>query len=323
MCKQTYPNLEIILVIDPSNSVVRRIHFPCPVTFVEYHRPVNGVGRDEKERYLQGWDHASGQVLALTGVSLIWETNVVETALEIMQEEDVDAVDGITKRQKGDNRFLALFQDDAIISEFPPYKHDFLLTKKTFGEDLRLPCLTSFFMTKELYQRIRKDIPQGLDDGWGDFNVARSIISAGEAIYCTNRLIAHRTHTLSLRLGKQFTSGLCAARFYLDFPENAYSNKRLRLTLLVAELMILFTLAASVSVALSPLPGVIGTLTFVLLVFALAGAYNIHKAKYLTAGLFPPLAAVQIALCTLGYVYGCVLRGNPDTEFLDYLHHTR
>jgi len=323
ICKQTYPNMEIILVIDPSNTAVRSIPFPCPVTFVEYHRPVNGVGRDEKERYLWGWGHATGKIFALTGVSLTWETNVVETALEIMRKEHVEAIDGITKRQKGDNRFLALFQDDAIISEFPPYKNDFLLSSTTFSKDLRLPSMTSFFITKGLYKKIRSSIPRGLDNGWGDFNVARAIINAGEGIFCTNRLIAYRQHKLSLRLAKQFSSGLCAARFYLDFPENAYSKKRLRLTLLVAELMILFILAAIISFAVKPLLGIIGTLMAAFLVFILAGAYNVHKAKYLTASLFPPLTAVQIAFCTLGYLYECILSGNPDTEFLDFLHHTR
>ena len=320
---QDYPNFEVILVIDSSNFTVRNLRFPCTVTFVEYNRPANGIGRDERERYLQGWDHAKGQILALTGVSLTWEPDVIETALEIIRNEHVEAVDGISKRKKGDNRFLTLFQDDAIISEFPPYKRDFILTKKTFAKDLRLPSLTSFFMTKELYQRIRRAIPQGLDNGWGDFIMARSIIDAGEAIFCTNRLIAHRTHALSLRLGKQFASGLSASKFYLDFPENAYSKKRLRLTLLVAELMILFTLAASISIALSPLLGVIGTILAVLLIFLIVGVYNAHKAKYSIAFLFPPLVAIQIAICTLGYLYECVLNGNPDTEFLNFLHDSR
>jgi len=323
VCHQGYPNLEVILVIDPSNSTVRNMRFPCPVTFVEYHRPPNGIGRDEKERYLLGWDHAKGQILAITGVCLTWEPDVVETALEIIRNEHVEAVDGISKRQKGDKRFLALFQDDALISEFPPYKRDFALTKKTFAKDLRLPCLTSFFMTKELYQRIRENIPRGLDDGWADFNVARSIIDSGEAIFCTNRMVVHRAHKLSLRPGKQFASGLSAARFCCDFPNNAYSQKRLRLTTLVAESVILFLLAASMLIALSPLHGTIITLAAALLVFGLAGAYNALKAKYLMAVLFPPLSAVQVIIYTLGYLYGCICECNPDPELLDFLHKSR
>ena len=322
ICRQTYRNIEVILVIDP-NSAVRELVFPCPVVFVEYNRPENGVGRDEKERYMMGWDHAKGKVLALTGVSLVWKPDMVETALNLMSEKRVEAVDGITRRIQGDKRFLALFQDDALMTEFPPYKRDFILTRDSFARDLRLPCMTSFFMTRKFYGKVRPAIPQGLDDGWGDFRVVWSMIQSGQAIFCSNSLIAHRTHQLSLRLGKHFASGLSAANFYAEFPENSYAKKRLRLTVLVVDLLLIFLLVFSMLIAISPFIGISLAILAVFLVFALTGALNAFKSRHLIACFFPPLVALQIALCTCGFLYGGISRFEPDPEFLEHLHHTR
>lgn len=325
ICGQDYPNIEVIVVVDPENREVRNLAFSRPVRFVEYVRPPNATGRDANARRQLGVDNAQGEILGLTNVCSVWKPELVSTALKIMEKEKVQALDGVSRRMPKDEKsFLGMFQDKALVTEWSRYKHSFLLTKSTFAQDLRLPNLHSFFMTREFYGQ-HGHFP--LTDncwGWDDFLTARAMVDSGGAIFCTNDLIAYRNQHLSLRLSKQFSSGMSAAEFYVEFPDNPYARRRLRLTVIIAVLALAFLLATAILMATTHPTYGFGVAFGVLLgLFALSGTYNAFKAKYWLGFLFPSLTALQVMIWMFGYLYGAMNDLNSDQEFLRWLFQKR
>lgn len=317
--------LEIILVIDEDNQSVIEHDFGFPVRLVRFVRDPNAFGRDTNARAVAGWDAATGSVLAFTGVSIVWPRDLIKTALSIMYEQKVYAVDGITRVMPNHaESLLGMFQDQALITEFPLYKKDFLLTEETLGQDNRLPSMTSFFITRWWYESVRSAIPQYSESGWEDFDMARAIVERGGSIYCTNRLVAYRNHKLSLRLGKQFLSGISCAKFFENNPQNSYARRRVNQALLVALMTMMAVLVGiCFSVAVFPLLSfVIDAVLFGLLMVAV-GLLNAKKINNRKAMLFPPLMVIQVLVWILGFVYGGIKGSDCDQEWLQILHQSR
>jgi|GEM_PF-2830348 len=319
---QGYPNVEVLLIIDPENVAVRDMCFSHPdqVRLVPYQRPPGSVGRDTILRFTHGWDCANGQILASTGVSLVWSPGTIHTAMLLMRETGVQAVDGILRRLPGAHDIVSAFQDDGLFGEFRQYKHDHILTGATLGNDSRLPTLSSFFMTRGFYDRVRLHLPTHFGDGWDDYNLVCGMIEAGGEILCTNQLIAYRTHKPSLRLSKQFSSGVAGAAFLLNHWTNPYARKRLHLAILawlgtLIPLLCLVAGLASNPRTVAPLSALTGSLLVVLM-----GVYNAVKVRDARALVFPPVTALQIAIWVVGYVYTLANDGNVDKDLMRWLH---
>ncbi|OGD79737.1 hypothetical protein A2368_03930 [Candidatus Collierbacteria bacterium RIFOXYB1_FULL_49_13] len=322
---QGYPNLEIILVIDPDNFAVLDHEFVYPVRLIAFERDSRAVGRDTIARAVAGWDVAHGEILGLTGVSLVWREDLLDRAMGMLLERGVAAVDGVTRRlPDGDRRFMAMFQDEAFITEFPLYKKDFRLCGETFAMDSRLPTLTSFLMTRKLYGRIRDKLPKYADDGWEDFDVARAIVDAGEAINCSNLLVAYRNHLPSLRLSKQFLSGMSCATFYQRYPDNSYAQRRLSTALKVSVMMMVMLLVGVGITAVAVSTDSVLMLFLVIIAGCVAlGLLNSVKAKHWYGMFFPPLMFMQIAAWMAGFFYAGLNQGEFDSDFVRWLHSRR
>jgi len=321
---QDYPKnkIEILLVVDPETKL-KVLTFSRSVQFVDFVRPTGTTGRDTNARAKKGWDSARGEILAHTGVRWYWGPQSISTALRIMRKKGVQALDGIAERMPNDQSFLALFQDESLVTEFPRYKEDFLLGKDNFGQDFNLPILASFFMTRDFYDKVKEHLPIHTEDGWEDFDMVRAMCESGGRIYCTRELVGHRNNAVSLRLGKHFTSGISGFKFIMENPANPYAQKRLRLTLLATIVLISGLSAFIMMVALNPLFGILFTVWILLTVFTLLGIYNCVRAKMLIAVFFPPLTALQIIVWLCGFFYGGANEMNLDREFIVSLHNHR
>lgn len=316
--------IKVFLVIDEDNQEIRQAQFPPQTTLIFYHRPPQKKGRDTSDRLVAGWDAAGTDLLSNTGVEMVWPQDLIRRTVEIMQQQQVEAIDGVSEHHPQNQSFLAEFQDKALIAEFPKYRRSFLLTKENWGIEKRLPCFTSFFMTKELYQRVRRFLPIHSEHGWDDYNTAQALTEkAGEAIYCCNEIVSYRNHKVSLRLSKQFTAGCSSMFFYRNFPQNKFAQKRLQQSFIVIFALIyglLFTTAGSFffgSEFLLLLLLLGGTL------FISAGLLNMLIAHSVRAFCFPCLNLLQIAVYAAGSVYTALTNFNPDPTLMKYLHSIR
>lgn len=298
---QTYHCLEVILVIESDNDAVKKLSLPDNVCLVDFCRPPEFQGRDTVSRLRCGWAAAHGGILAATNVTIIWPPNLVAKALALLNQGH-QAVDGITRRVPEDRSFIGLFQDHALLTEFPLYRRDHALTSTTFNSDMRLPTLTSFFMTRQFYEQVCPALDLPPEPGWEDFNLVRSMVEAGGEIYCTNSLISYRNHQPRLRLGKQFTAGIGGANFWINHPDNPYAKLRLRMALVSGLALTMGFLTLTISLPLNPQL----TLIFIAaatLLLALAGIYNARSSHLYQAILFPPITALQVILWLAGFVY--------------------
>jgi len=310
--------MEVILVVDPNNTKIKLLRqaFPKNVMFLDFTRPPGLNGRDTRARWKFGWEHATGDILAATGVLIQWKSSNASTAVELMRTQGVEAVDGIVRRAPDDDSFIGLFRERAFISEFPSFRKDILLTPETMADSSRLPTFVSFFMTHAYFKRAKDSLPTRSDsDGWDDFYTSYSMIHAGGGIYCTNRLVAYMQHGASLRMWKQFASGVSGMRYCLDHPGDKYARKREAQTVLVATVLMLATLSAAVLTAIYGLLG-FGLCLYALLVgFVLTGFVNIVTARNWRAFFFPPLTFVQVSIWAFGALYASISDG-LDEEFL-------
>lgn len=295
--------------------------FTRSVKLVEFPG-VSGHGRDTIIRAKYGWQHATGDLLGLSGVSLIWSPNVISTALKLILSHDIQAVDGITRHLPGDNHFLAVFQDKALVTEFPVYKSDIILDLDSFATTNRLPTLTSFFMTAHFFARYSSSFPDQPQDGWEDFDAVRRLVESGGKILLSNQLVAYRNHRLTLRLGKQFSSGCSAANYLFDHPQDPYAQSRLSKTVLIGLFALGTFLLWMIFAALYGLIyGLMATVTLVILVCLPLGLLNAITARDIRGLLFPPLMIFQIVVWVLGFFYEIFDR--KDTNFLAWIHAIR
>lgn len=314
--------LEVILVVDPDNSTIRQCSLPNSVRFLNFTRPPGLKGRDANARWKFGWDHARGQILASTGAFLEWKGSNASIAVEIMRTQGVEAVDGIVRRSPGDTSFIGLFRDEALISEFAPFRKDIRLTPDTMAACSRLPTYVTFFMTRSFFNRVKDSllVESSSDSVWGgtcwdDFCTASAMVKAGGEIYCTNRLVAYLLHGSTFRIHKQFSSGVSGARYCWDHPGDRYARRRLTQTILVATALMFASLSTAALTARHGLIG-LGFCVLVLVIgFLLAGIVNSVKAKDWRAFFFPPLTFVQVLVWTCGALYASIT-DKPDEEFL-------
>jgi hypothetical protein len=305
---------EVVLVVDSGNEAVRKLEFLRPVSFVEFVRPSDFVGRDAIARRKLGWERAKGQVLAATGTLIEWERSNASIAVEIMRTRGVEAVEGIVRRSPRDKSFIGLFRDEALITEFPAYRRDFLLTPDTMAESSRLPSMVTFFMTRGFFDRVKGSLPVSSNSDWDDFCIATAMVEAGGTVYCTNRVVGYLLHGSTLRVHKQFASGVSAMGYCLDYP-GKYATKRLVQTILAATAFMLVCWSAAALIALDGLVGV-GLCLFALVTgFVVAGVVNLIRAQDSRAFFFPPLTFIQVFVWTCGALYASIT-DNPDQNFL-------
>src|ERR1035437_9521637 len=107
-CQDYRGEFEVVLVVDSGNEAVRKLEFLEPVSFVEFVRPSDFVGRDAIARRRLAWERAKGQVLAATGALIEWERSNASIAVEIMRTRGVEAVEGIERRSPRDKSFIGL-----------------------------------------------------------------------------------------------------------------------------------------------------------------------------------------------------------------------
>ena len=314
-------DVEVMLVVDSDNEAVRTLDFLRPVSYAEFVRPSGFVGRDAIARRKLGWERAKGQILAATATLIEWERSNASTAVEIMRTQGVEAVEGIVRRSPGDKSFIGLFRDEALITEFPALRRDFLLTPDTMAESSRLPSLVTFFMTRGFFDRVKDSLPVRSNSDWDDFSTATAMVEAGGAIYCTNRVVAYLLHGSTLRIHKQFASGVSAMGYCLDYP-GKYATMRLTQTILVAMALMSACLSAAALTALYGLIGVGVCLLALVSGFVLAGVVNVLKAKDWRAFFFPPLTFIQVFVWTCGALYASIT-DNPDEAFLDVFRRKR
>jgi hypothetical protein len=315
--------IEIILVVDPDNTQVKLLKssFPKSVRFLDFIRPPDFVGRDAIARRKLGWEHASGQILAATGALIQWKSSNASIAVELMQTQGIEAVDGIVRRSPDDDSFIGLFRDEALITEFPTFREDFLLTPETMAESMRLPAFLTFFMTRGFFDRVKDALPISSNSDWDDFCIASAMVKAGGAIYNTNRLVAYLLHRPSLRMYKQFASGVSGINYCLDYP-GRYARRRLTQTIMVITVLMLASLSTAVFTALYGLIGLGFCLLVLMNGFVLTGIINAITAKDWRAFFFPPLFSAQVFVWICGALY-ILLADTPDTEFLDVFRHKR
>jgi len=309
--------IEILLVVDPDNKTIKDLTFPGNVRFVDFHRLTVDKNRDTNARRKKGLMQAKGEILGVTGVSMVFPKDTVAKAIALMNAWGVEAVDGVSVKMPDDNSFFALFQDNALITEFPKYHKTFVLSRETMGEDQRMPCMTSFFIKRSAFDRVKSLIPVTSYAGWDDYNMARAIVEDGNVpILCANELVSYRNHRVTLRLGKQFTSGVSGMQFYLQNRDNPYAQKRMKQAMIVASLACFLFLAVAIGFAVyGPLSllawagvGVVG--------LAGIGFLNYLKARFWQAFFFPPFMVIQVLLWVAGFLYTGIAEMQPDGDLI-------
>ena len=297
------------------------------VKLVDFVRPKNVVGRDTISRYFAGWKEAcldGNEILSVTGTSIIFPYRVVDYAVSLIKSIGKSgAIDGVTRRPQNDNCFVSLFQDNALIREFPDYDYEGLvLTTGNFGKTKHIPTLTSFFMTVDFYdQHVMplKNIFNGTN-GLDDFTFVYHVLENGGKIHCFNSLFTYRGHKVGFRWLKHFTSGFATYEFFNKNPETSYAKVRSKqaivfLTALLINIALFLIFMISGSWVLFLATAGINTMSLLFL-----GLINFVKTKLWQAFLFPLPMLLLVAVWVFGFYYAHTTGAKKESKLLQYAH---
>lgn len=111
VAKQTYPNMEVIIIDDASTdgtlSILRELAHEYPVTLIEL-----SVNCGKKGALSAGVLRARGSILAFADSDTVWALDAVEMAVPIfVGNRDVGAVSGHCRALNGDRNILTKIQD--------------------------------------------------------------------------------------------------------------------------------------------------------------------------------------------------------------------
>jgi hypothetical protein len=285
------------------------------IVCIQVARSEDWAGRDANiKRYYgcQAAVEAGADVIGLIDSQVIPPRNWLSTAIELMQNQRVDGVAGISKRHPKDRSLVAVYQDGSLFSEWPRYGKGTLLTKATFGRTRGLPITANLFFSAQVFKQIHDKWPLKSTYSWEDFHLAWIIASAGCALWCTDLLVVYRLHRRKFRLVKHFSAGLAALDFHRKYPESGYSGRMLAKACAVVLCALTICSLGVTTLALQALPLFLGGCLVVLLGFLLLSVLSVIKARDWRGFFFPVFDMLHIGLWIAGATYNLLRGGNVD-----------
>jgi GT2 family glycosyltransferase len=325
-CQTRKPD-EVIIVVCPGDFTHTAIEDYIGKGFVRIlsvEAPKEYIRDAQWKRWI-GMQAARGDIIFLTDSKVVLEEHALENAFNLMVENGVDVVGGITPAWPDQmENFWAKLHDNALITNLPVFPRIGMLTAQNFGKTESLPVTTALLMKRKVFDAVAEDFALDFSkvaSTYDDYVLSWLIVEAGFPILVTNRVIAHHKHRLSWKgystqISRSGQSAAIMARMYPDCP---FGTRRLRQVAVITLALTLGVLVGvSAFIALGNL--VIGYgLLFVLLVLTLLGVVNVVRAKELKAFVFPVFTILLILTFSLHFTKNYTRTEYQPQEVASYL----
>ncbi|MEP7167538.1 MAG: glycosyltransferase [Candidatus Woesebacteria bacterium] len=324
---QDYPNFEILIVGSPNDTTWQHIPsefafesdwetFSDPTSYspsavsvqirrgaqisiVEVGLSKNHVGRDTQPKRNAGCRLAAGDYFLMTDGKIQHKTNWISQGLQILAEENAQALGGIMiSTEEHASHFLALYADFGPIRRNP----NFGLGRKRINKQnshrfSTYPITSTWMMTREAYE-----LMGGFDErflvSYEDFGSAVGYIEKGGEFVVTNEWRVYHKHRADWRAFflEWQRSGAGAGDLYHYFPKNGFAKKRFRSVLYLFIAMFL-GLSLLFLLVLSGHPELIEAgVSFGLLAATGAGLANVRYAGGRRVAVFFPTLAIILTI---------------------------
>lgn len=284
------------------------------LTIVEIDVPADWEGRNTNLKR-----NAGGVVAAIFGAEFLFYTDAKiardeewhADGLHLMKKHDVFAVAGVMEgTDESRETFWGRFADDALVRRNPRFGDGYILTDKNFGNGESLPITATFAMSVvEFVHMGGFDIRFTVS--YEDYSGAWRLVLNGGKILCTGKWVVwhkHRQGLSNVRL-EYIRSGGGAAMLYYLYPECPFAQRRVRQVLIVVTGIFVAFLSLLMPLIFGQLEMLAGFAIMGTALYGIAGVFNVAKADYAKAFVFPMLTGIFMVSFTYGFMIQLMRRG--------------